>query len=152
MDTHWIQVSGGKEFEENRWGEAFLYYLFGTWSDDSLVTNRPKINFGNKVTLQLIPETKQYHVCGSSLDEMEYFKIGECIEVGPAQVEVEQALIRFVKNDKTRQFSIIFKEPTGVFSIWKTDKRGEYRCSVWGVPLSFLQQKALEREQQTNQR
>ncbi|MSR84903.1 hypothetical protein EXS71_00450 [Candidatus Uhrbacteria bacterium] len=110
-----FQVSGLQCFPERRWRECFLHYLFGIWGGKSNVTYRPKIAFGNG-GLRLDPGAREYWVYGTTVGANPPPHLGTEIPeghddppeiiVGCQQVEVEQALIRFVKNDRIQQLTI----------------------------------------------
>lgn len=123
-----LQVSGLKTFEENRWREAILYYLFGMWGDKDNVTYRPKIRFGS-MSLSLNTITNRYYAYGRSLNwEVPPFKGDEILIIGGCdQNEVDIGLARFVKNDRIRIIVIPFGNDQ-FLRLWKTDRRGEYGC------------------------
>jgi len=133
-----LQISGNRTFEENRWREAILFYLFGIWSGKEDVTYRPKIHFG-MMCLRLDPDTGQYFAYGASPDwEIPQDLGGELlITDGCGKYEVEVSLARFVKNDRVRMLVISFGD--GQFlRLWKDpDRRGKYGCNGT-VPRSMI--------------
>ncbi len=134
-----LQVgASGRIFPEERWREAILYYLFGVWSGDESVTGRPKIIFG-EVTLRLDPQRCEHFVYGkgSDYDFATATGPGEHLVVDPAQKDVELGLVRFVKDDRIKKLSIAWST-TVRLSLYKTKRRGQYRCATWcGVPLTW---------------
>ncbi len=134
-DRHEIQVSGLTLFPMNRWREAILHYLFGVWSNKNNVMCRPKINFGG-VSLRLDLGTRRYYAYGTAPDaEPPTFTGREIITIDD-QSEVEVALIRFVKNDEIKRMTIVFRNHMWLY-IWKTERRGEYRCAATDIPTSL---------------
>lgn len=124
-----IQVSGLEIFEEWRWREAILHYLFGVWSDYSRVMYRPKICLGG-VSLSLDTENEEYYAQGESPDrEHPFFSSREerVLSVRCSQLEVEQGLIRFVKNNRIILLNITFRDSSRL-CLWKKARRGEYGC------------------------
>lgn len=134
-DDRTLQVSGIKSFDENRWREAILYYLFGMWSGKEEVTYRPKILFG-QMCLRLDPGSNQYFAYGASpnWDVPQDLRGGLIITQGCDRDEVEISLVRFVKNDRIR-ILVISLGNDQYFRLWKKDRRGEYGCNG-NVPLS----------------
>jgi hypothetical protein len=131
-----LQVSGLRCFPENRWREAILYYLFGIWGNKKEVTYRPKINLGG-VTLRLDHCVDAYYAYGFS--EEEYSRdglgIGE-LSVGYQRLEVENGLIRFVKDDTIRALFINFANG-GRLCIWKKSQRSRFGISCRGIPIAM---------------
>lgn len=129
-----IQVSGLKWFSESELGDAILHYLFGVWADDRNVTYRPKISFGGDVSLRLDPEEREYCVYGQVTGSTPPLHVTDegVLIVGCQQVDVEQALIRFVKNERIRMLVITLRNH-GKFWLWKKDD-GEYDILTVGVP------------------
>lgn len=132
-----IQVSGLVNFPEWRWREAILYYLFGIWGEKQEVMSRPKLIFGD-VTLRLDLEVGQYFAYGRDAGEVSYrlHSEEEIIDAGPDQVEVEQALIRFVKNDRKRLL-VLHLKGGGSLSLWKKQRRGEYGIAATDLPTNW---------------
>jgi len=125
-----IQVAGGKCFTANRWREAILYYLFGIWSGDETVLNRPKINFG-RFQLRLDESGESYYAVGESGGVIVSFHESRCLRVGWKKAEVEVALVRFLKDNKIKKLTIDLEQGQMVF--WKTDRRAEYGCAAYGI-------------------
>ena len=128
-----IQISGLEDFDPSRWREAILYYLFGVWGNKQEVMYRPKIMFGN-ITLRLDTGSSSYYAYGSSTSETAPHVPPEAhLIVGCGQGEVEQALIRFVKNDAIKVLTIAVPNH-GRFCLWKKAARGEYGYSGDRLP------------------
>lgn len=122
-----IQVNGMTCFPQNRWREGILYYLFGIWSDKVEVTYRPKIHFGF-ACLRLSPGERQYYAYGKCPDtEKPSFPEEGVLTVSWEQTEVEQGLIRFVKNEAIKMLVVTLKNHRQ-FCLWKKERRGEYGC------------------------
>lgn len=134
-------------FPEERWREGILYYLFGLWSGDVAVTMRPKITFGS-VTLRLIPDPhalnpdiRVYCAYGIGFDMWSsgegafHTKREAHLSVGNGQDHVEVALVRFVKDDRIKVLTI--HTGGGGIQLWKTPRRGEYRCMSVGLPETW---------------
>ena len=135
-DNHEIQVSGLTLFPMNRWREGILHYLFGVWGNKDNVMYRPKINFGG-VSLRLDVAKRKYYAYGIGPDaELLAFTGREIITLDD-QSEVEVALIRFVKNDEIKRLTIVFPNRSW-FYLWKTERRGEYRCAAVGIPTDVI--------------
>lgn len=132
-----VQVSGLTDFPELRWREAILYYLFGIWAGKEEVTDRPKIIFGT-VTLRLDSEAREYFAYGRSHEESPHqrFREEEMVMVGSKQVEVEQGLIRFVKNDRIRLLTICLP-CSGRVTLWKKERRSKYGLHSQDIPLTW---------------
>jgi hypothetical protein len=130
-----IQVAGGEVFEGSRWREAILFYLNGIWSNDVAVTHRPKINF-NKTVLRRDGERYigYYSLDPDSGDrppvaDKDVFVIPE-----PTRAEIENGMIRFVKNNQIRQLGICF-EGKGAIVLTKGHKRSElFVCTMGNFP------------------
>ena len=134
-DRHEIQVSGLEVFPMTRWRESILYYLFGIWANKERVTYRPKINFGG-VTLRLDVGRRKYYAYGTAPDVEPFTFTGRELIAFDDQLDVEVALMRFVKDDDIQRLMIVF--PTQkLLCLWKTERRGEYRCSATGIPASM---------------
>lgn len=132
-DQHEIQVSGQRCFPMNEWRNAIEHYLFGVWGNKDEVMFRSKINFGG-VSLRLDQSCGEYYAIGQSPDaDLLPFSTNGVLSVGCWQLEVEQGLIRFAKNEEIRMLVITFRNH-GVLKLWKTDRRGEYRCHSYGIP------------------
>lgn len=142
-----LQVgASGRTFPEERWREAILYYLFGVWSGNVAMTLRPKISFGN-VTLRLVPDPKAlhpdarvYYAYGIAPDgercSHSAITRGELLFVGNEQARVETALIRFVKDNRIKTLAISMGTGGGI-QLWKTSRRGEYRCTAVGLSRTW---------------
>lgn len=131
-----LQVSGLTNFSEERWREAILHFLFGVWGNKYEVMYRPKICFG-QLTLRLDPDDREYFAYGLSRDdELPDFpskdRDSEFV-VGCSQTEVEQGLIRFVKNDQIKKLTIALRNH-GTLVLWKKERRGQYGCFAQGIP------------------
>ena len=130
---HEIQVSGHTIFPGYRWREAILYYLFGIWGDRLEVTYRPKISFGG-VTLRLNVGARAYFAYGEHSGDCGGISAEtEMLIVGCGQDEVEQGLIRFVKNDRIRVL-VIGLPLRGIINLRKKERRGEYNVTAIGIP------------------
>jgi hypothetical protein len=134
-----VQVGHCHQFPENRWREAILAFLFGIWSGKPSVWDRPKIIFGG-LTLRLDKVEKRYFAYGRGADD--YYDMpltcptgSEDLTVSDSQQEVEIGLVRFVKDNQIKLFTINLQE--GCLVLWKKGKRGEYGChSTQDVPIS----------------
>ncbi len=131
-----IQVCGDTCFPEHRWREAFLYYLFGVWGNKQSVVYRPKMILGS-ITLRLWQKGQEYYAYGRPNEEppLHYGDEAQELHVGHRQAEVEQALIRFVKNKALKVLVITLN--LGVVYLWKKRKNGEYGVSATGLPVSW---------------
>lgn len=137
-DLHSMQVSGLTPFDMNRWREAILYYLFGVWGNKDKVMYRPKINFGG-VTIRLDKQTHSYYAYGKAPDAEPAMRITErALIVTSGQADVEVGLISFVKNDAIDRLTIVFPNQ-GYLYLWKTDRRGEYRCAASGIARDLME-------------
>lgn len=116
MKNYWVEnfmVSGHKAFSKDKWRQAILYYLFGVWGDQYAVMHKPEISFG-PLTLELDLNDGYYYVYTSEIedDETAYFSEANLLEpsrkllCGNSQLEVENGLIRFVKDKHLRIFTI----------------------------------------------
>lgn len=132
---HGIQVSGLEAFPQDRWREAILHYLFGVWSDRKSVMYRPKISFG-LLSLRLWPKGAEYYAEGRAVEYVPLFPNEEVLTVSHQQVDVEQGLIRFVKNDAIKML-VINLENHGKLRLWKKERRGEYGYSASRVPERY---------------
>ncbi len=132
-----IQVSGRQNYEENRWREAILYYLFGVWGNLQEVMYRPKIMFGG-ITLRLNSNGSEYYAYGPPTEEPppivkspeEHLDL-----LDEDQWGVEIALIRFVKNNQIRQLTLRFRY--GELRLWKKSQRGQYGIAAVGLPKDW---------------
>lgn len=132
-----LQVCGSTTYRENRWREAVLEYLFGIWSGDAYTLSRPKIRFGS-FTLRL-HQKGFYYGYGVSPDAIgpEYAAMTNenTIRTSNSHSEVEQALVRFVKNNRIRFLHIGFAPlGQGYLFLWKKAGRGEIGCLADGIP------------------
>ena len=107
FDKEFIQVSGLDFFPQDRWREGILYFVNGILADEDRVMYRPKISIGD-VGLTLDAENGCYSFWGYDtnivppvVDEATF-----TLTVGASQVEVEHALLRFVKNNKIRMLTL----------------------------------------------
>jgi hypothetical protein len=123
-----IQVSGGKLFDTNHWREAVLYFLFGVWGDEEPVMYRPKIGLPPNLTLRLATNHDAYYAYGDGGDaKPPEFWDEQKLVVGSGQLEVENGLVRFVKNNRIEMLQIDFPEGT-TLCLWKGQRRGELNC------------------------
>ncbi len=135
-----MQVSGLNNFEESRWRECFLYYLFGIWGNQKRVTYRPKVNFctgtGPSIgmfELRLDRASGEYFACGScAVQEPPTFYGDQVLIVSYKQAEVEQALVRFVKNNSIKMLIISLRK--GVVHLWKKPQRSCLGVLATGIP------------------
>lgn len=134
-----VQVGHCYQFSENRWREAILAFLFGIWSGKPSVLDRPKIIFGG-LTLRLDKVERRYFAYGKGADDYCGMPMtcpfgSEDLTVGDSQVEVEIGLVRFVKDNQIKLFTINLRD--GCLVLWKKSRRGEYGCyTTDGVPIS----------------
>ena len=127
-----IQVSGAQCFDGSRWREAILYYLFGMWKNDTAVTHRPKIAFGD-IMLRLIGDS--YVLYGISTDDSARAPIvdGKMVITNGEQNDVEVGLARFVKDNSIRQLAISLGDG-GSLILSKGESRGE--LLAWATCLA----------------
>ena len=131
-----IQVSGMKCFGENRWREAIMYFLFGIWGNKPEVMCRSKIRIGH-ITLLLLPSDGTYLACGASAEDAPW-EVGEdCLTVSDRQLEVENGLIRFVKDDSIRTLFINIGS-IGQVCLWKHMQRARLGIACRHIPSSEL--------------
>ncbi len=134
------QVSGNRNFNGSEWRGAILYYLFGLASNDRKVTYRPKIDFAG-VTLALDMETKRYYAYGQSTIEEPAFSSNpdETYTLATASdAYVEQALLRFVKNDTVRDL-VIYLGDDRYLRLSKGQRRSELYIYATRIPRSSLE-------------
>jgi len=137
-----IQVSGKRCFPGNHWREAILHYLFGVWGGENEVLYRPKISFGGTsrswFELRLDRETLEYFAYWNgneppAVEQSPHFKPEEILTVGYSQFEVEQGLIRFVKNNRIRMLTISFSKLRSLH-LWKGREKGQYGVTGNNIP------------------
>jgi hypothetical protein len=132
-----IQIAGGDVFYGDRWRDAILAYLNGIWAGDVAVTHRPKISFNNTV-LRVGRDGKYvgYFVCEPDSGDRPFVADKDVLVVpDPTEAEVENALIRFVKNNQIRQLGIVFstdQELRGNLVLTKGRKRSELFVATGG--------------------
>lgn len=138
-----FQVSGNACFSERRWREAILYYLFGVWAGQQKVMYRPKISFG-PITLRLAADAGEYYAhAWDRQGALDFFGVdlnglapafpnSIILRVGYTQVEVEQGLVRFVKNNRVKLLVISLRE--GEIRLWKMQERSRLGISATGLP------------------
>jgi hypothetical protein len=120
-----IQVAGRVFFEGNRWREAVLAYLNGIWADDSGVTYRPKIMLNNTVLRIHGEEYVGYYSSDPEKGDRPRVADKDVLVIpNPTQAEVENGLIRFVKNNQIRQLGICFPGK-GQIVLTKGNKRSQ---------------------------
>ena len=103
-----IQIAGGEMFDGSRWREAIIAYLYGIWAGNEVVTHRPKINF-DYTTLRLDREKYVgYYSVFANASNRPRVADKDVLVVPDTQAEVENGLIRFVKNNQIRQLAIVF--------------------------------------------
>jgi len=143
-----IQVSGLREFPAKQWREAILYYLFGVWGEKSSVMCRPKINLevegGGSITLRPNGEKEaKYYVYGDQIhtpkdtaprfsnDQQE-----EHVQCSRWQTTFEHTLVRFVKNNRIREFTLWL--PSNSFVTLRKDpsNRGSLEVFAMGASIS----------------
>ena len=106
MDSAFIQVSGLNTFPQHRWREGILYFVNGILADEDRVMYRPKISLGD-VGLCLDAENERYSFWGFDTNVVPpVVDKAFTLAVGASQVEVEHALLRFVKNGKIRMLTL----------------------------------------------
>jgi hypothetical protein len=132
-----LQVSGNTRYNGNQWREAILAYLGGVWSGDESVTNRQKISFNNTV-LRLGCDDKYYAYFVNEPDETQqmWSSLETLVVVDTTQNNVESGLIRFVRNNKIRQFALVFDNGVsseGMILLTKGQKRSELHISTYGL-------------------
>jgi hypothetical protein len=123
-----IQVGCIDEFPSNRWDDAVLFFLNGTWSNSPPVTNRPSIVFG-RVELRFDPAQNEYLCYGEEninaptwqvMTNAKHFSI---IIRSCGRNDVEAELIRFVKDDNYRKLTIVMS--TGDLMFYKGPERAD---------------------------
>ncbi|HPA25752.1 MAG TPA: hypothetical protein PLK76_03270 [bacterium] len=127
-----IQVSGLKNFAENEWRKAVLYYLFGVWKNMHDVAYRPKISFDGQIPLDCVSlrldkgESKYYALAGYQLSSViPSFYAEDVLCVSSDRNAVEMGLVRFAKDKAIRMLKIDFGEGK-VLALWKHRCRGQY--------------------------
>lgn len=140
--SHEIQVAGLRCFAESEWRNAILHYLFGVWDGNPQngVAHRPKISFGC-VVLRLNPVADAYvGYLNSDVEKAgdEFPRHGfpgnATLVVGYRRAQVENGLIRFVKNILIRHLALSL--PGGcTIHLWKKGARGQYGYSASGLLL-----------------
>ncbi len=104
--NEFIQVSGLNIFPQHRWREAILYFVNGILADEDRVTYRPKISIGD-VGLRLDAEHERYSFWGYHTDVVPpVVEESATLVAGASQMEVEYALLRFVKNNNIRMLRL----------------------------------------------
>lgn len=128
-----IQVSGNTCFETGEWRKAILYYLFGVWEDRQNVMYRPKISF-KRVTLFLGVNSGTYLACGetTTVEPAVPTNTSSVLRVGCSQMEVEYALVKFVKNNNLRMLIIHLDE--GELRFTKGHARSDLTIWASGIP------------------
>ena len=128
-----LHVSGRKVFHEDKWRDCILYYLNGIWSGNLDVTWRPRLYFGG-ITLRLDEEKGEYFAYGrSQLDPRPEFADNEMLTVGSAQLEIQDGLARFVKNDRIK-FLDMGMANGGLVRLWKKSWRSRFGISGISIP------------------
>ena len=131
-----IQVAGGQVFKGSHWREAILFFLNGIWSDDAEVTHRPKISFNNTVLRRDGERYIGYYSLDPDSGERPHVADKDILVIPEStQAEIENGLIRFVKNNQIRQLGICF-EGKGVIVLTKGQKhRGAlFVCTMGSFP------------------
>lgn len=130
-----IQAGGHTHFPARLWREAILFYLNGMWAAKQEVIYRPKLIFGT-VTLRLDVEAQKYFAYGAGNEEnVPLTGRGHELIVGCQRAEVEQALIRFVKDEAVGALTI--QLGPGTLCLWKKERRSEYGMAAFGIPRSW---------------
>lgn len=124
-----IQVSGSRCFNGSLWREAILFFLNGIWSGDDFINSRPKIYINNttmKLGSNMGPNPyPRYYADIQDNGKRPQVKDSEIFVVHqPTQAEVENGLIKFVKNNQIRMLVIMFPE-SGPLFFTKGHKRSE---------------------------
>ena len=102
----------GKFFEPYDWKQALTHYLSGVWRG---LTHNAMLQFifaDSHVALHLNAATGEYAASGAA--QSGYMKTGHCLQVSNARAEVEQGLIRFLRDDTIRQLEIVLTVCSGV--------------------------------------
>ena len=135
-----IQIAGDTVFEGSRWREAILAFLNGIWADDVAVTHRPKISLNNTV-LRIGRGEKYvgYFVYAPDFGGRPTVADKDLLVVpDPTRAEVENGLIRFVRNGQIRQLGICFPGK-GNIVLTKGRKRSELFVVTGGSFQSMTQ-------------
>ncbi len=134
-----VQVGRGSWFPQHKWRDAVLNFLFAMAAGKRAVTDCPKITFG-ALTLQHDPNFGRYFAYGMGTQNWHTLPAKEeWVTVGCKSVEVEHALLCFVKNDRIKALCINFTEasPSNHFILlWKGQLRGAYHAFAQGVRLA----------------
>lgn len=148
-------LSGRRVFDQSQWRQAILFYLNEIWmhnaSDYRVGGDMPSITFDNvTVQLDLSPPDPFYFAYGPlSQTPIEDFQTKSnsprelCI-VPFGQLQVENGLIRFVKNDRIGILTILLPGQCSQVSLYKRDKRGEFRVGMQNVPATLNDFSKLE--------
>jgi hypothetical protein len=132
-----VQIArGGYSIKGSRWREAILAYLNGIWANDVVVyvvaRGHPRISF-NSITLRLYGgKYIGYYLFTETSGvrpDMAYEDV--FVVPDPTQAEVENGLIRFVKNNQIRQLAIVFPGK-GNLILTKGRKRSELFVTTEG--------------------
>lgn len=118
-----------------RWREAIIFFLFHISSGKYGKKNPPTILFGYDLALGFIPTENRFCVVGAGIDKSSSTYVGSYShQVHEGRLEVVDALMRFVKDDKLGQIEIKF-EGDKVLSLFKKERSNEYGCSLYVPPL-----------------
>ena len=104
-----IQISGLRVFPRGEWRNAILHYLTGVWAGHNNVTYRPKVCWSeagfSRMPVEddsdLTPLFYELYAGDEAFGRTPPFVMEEqTIRVSAERLQLEAALVRFVRNDK----------------------------------------------------
>lgn len=146
-----VEVSRYRKFHDSHWREAILCYLFGMWRGDSDMTMRSWIAFDRpdlRITLRRNENRYFAYYAGVKpfAHEETCFVPDDSIVVLSAAPDVEVGLVKFVKNNRVQQLTIVFPYEKGLrmsagnhamprpeLRFQKTERRGDLLISARGL-------------------
>jgi hypothetical protein len=120
---------GLREYEEARWKEAIIHYLFGVWAGKL----QPIIRFGDLI-LRLNPRGT-YIAFGKGTDEHYPSHVHpiQCLDIeAPTRTEVEVGLARFVKDRKIELLE--FHIGRSYVTFFKKQRNAQYGIHAYNLP------------------
>ncbi len=134
-----IQIAGSRTFLGHLWRDAITIYLNGIWQGNEEISHRPKIVL-NGIGLRLHGETYVGYLSSSEYLPTERPRVADkdlLVIPQPTQAEVENGLIRFVRNSQIRQLGICFPDSGGVIAFTKGLKPGNLFITAEGSIPTF---------------